>query len=272
MKHRRHYFFLREERDDGELYSPLALLRELARWSEEFGLVKTIPAGRPLYRARSQKPGETLSSAADLGPPPEDKATMSNRMNPPGIVMFYVSDSPETALREIAKDPAKDVGDYAIGELRTRREMKILDLAEVPPIPSIFAPVSDTLEYDPRPPTIFLNYFATELSQPIARDRSIHVEYIPTQVITEYFRTEFLHNGQKIDGIRYSSARHSDHSSLVLFATQDDLVGGNPSASGSYVGTPDRWIELTRYEQRHVTAEALEQWEREAPKGVEWVR
>lgn len=271
VKHRRRYFFLREERDDDELYSPLALLKALAKWCEEFSLVKTLPAASRLWRARPQKAGEVFSSAADLGPPPQDKTTMSNRMSPSGIVMFYVSDNSETALRERAKDPAKDVGEYAIGEFKTLREMKILDLAEIPAIPSIFEPVSDTLEYDPRPPAIFLNYFATELSKPIARDRSIHVEYIPTQVITEYFRTEFLHEGQKIDGIRYRSARDSDHCSLVLFATQDDLVDGSRPVSGAYASSPDPWIELTRREQRHVTADDLEQWEREAPTEIEWI-
>lgn len=271
IKHRRRFFFLREERADQELYSPLALLRELASWCTRFGLAKPLPAETPLYRARFQKPGERFSTAAALGPPPQDKATMSNRMSPPGVVMFYISDEAETALRETAKDAEKDAGQYAIGKFRTLRETKILDLAEIPSIPSIFAPVPDSLEYDPRPPLIFLNYFAAELSKPIARDRSIHVEYIPTQVVTEYFRTEFLHDGRRIDGIRYPSARHSDHCSLVLFAAQDDLVDGDQLTGVELLPTREPWIELVGYEQRDVTASDLEQWEREAPKGTEWV-
>ena len=178
VKHRRHYFFLREEREheDDELFSPLALLRELAIWSERFHLVKPVPVGSPLYRVRFQKPGTVLSTAQDLGPPREEKARISSRMSPPGIVMFYVSDNPETALRETARSP----GTFIIGEFRTRREAMILDLADVPPVPSIFESIRDTLEYDPRPSAIFLNYFATELSKPIERDDRVHVEYIPT--------------------------------------------------------------------------------------------
>lgn len=270
VKHRRHYFFLREEREDDELYSPLALLRELATWCERFDLVKTITAESlgPLYRARFQKPGEVLSTAADLGPPPDEKATMSHRMSPPGIVMFYVSDNAETALRETAKSP----GTFVTGEFRTLREAKILDLASVPPIPSIFESISDSLEYGPRSPAIFLNYFATELSKPIARDDRLHVEYIPTQVITEYFRTEFLHDGGKIDGIRYRSARHSDHCSLVMFATQDDLVGGSrTTGTAGFYSTSDAWIELTNPQQWDVTADDLAQWNREAPREIEWI-
>jgi hypothetical protein len=268
VKHRRHYFFLREGGKGDELYSPLTLLRELATWCEKFDLVKTLPLGISLFRARFQSPGQPLSTAADLGPPPEEKATMSNRMSPPGIVMFYVSDNPETALREIAKCP----GDFVIGEFKTRRHAKILDLADVPPVPSIFESIPDSLEYDPRPPAIFLNYFATELSKPIARDDHVHVEYIPTQIITEYFRTEFLHDGAGIDGIRYRSARHSGHCSLVVFATQDDLVGGQRAADSlGFTARLGPWIELANHQQRRVTAEDLEQWDREAPRETEWV-
>jgi HEPN/RES N-terminal domain 1/RES domain len=268
VKHRRHYFFLHEDRKDDELYSPLALLRELATWCERFDLVKKLPGGSLLYRARFQESGQLLSTAVDLGPPPEEKATISNRMSPPGIVMFYVSDNSETALRETAKSP----GTFVVGKFKTRRDAKILDLAGVPPVPSIFESIPDSLEYDPRPPAIFLNYFAAELSKPIARDDRVHVEYIPTQVITEYFQTEFLHDGARIDGIRYRSARHSDHYSLVVFATQDDLVGGRHTTdSAGFPPTSDPWIELTNRQQRDVTAEDLELWDREAPQETEWI-
>ena len=186
---------------------------------------------------------------------------MSNRMSPPGIVMFYVSDNPETALRETARSP----GVFAVGEFKTLREARVLDLADIPRVPSIFEGIPDVLEYDPRPPTIFLNYFATEVSKPIAGDRRIHIEYIPTQVITEYFRTEFRHYSARIDGIRYSSARHSDHFSLVLFATQDDLVGGS-LATGTvcFSETPEPWIELMSHQSLDVTVDNLEQWNTEA--------
>lgn len=267
VKHHRHYFFLREERDD-ELYSPLALLRESGNWCERFDLIR--PLRDRLYRARRPKPGEILSTAADLGPPKE--AIKSNRMNPPGIVMFYLSDSPETALRETAKDPVKDAGPHVIGEFKTLRQATILDLAATPPVPSIFESIPDSFEYDSRPPAIFLNYFAAEVSKPIADDDRIHVEYVPTQVITEYFRTEFLHQGQKIDGIRYRSARHSDHCSFVLFATRDDLIGGSRSLEGQF-SSRDPWIELVPPPRElNVTSDDIDRWNHDVPATIDWVR
>ncbi len=267
IKYRRRYFFLHDKHDDRELYSPLEILNELARWCKESGLVKTLRAGQSLYRARFQKPGETLKTAAELGPPPQDKAIMTNRMSPPGIVMFYVSEEAETALRETAKEGQTEQERYVIGEFRTLRDVKILDLTEIPPTPSIFKEIPESLEYNPRPPLIFLNYFARELSRPIARDRSIHIEYIPTQVITEYFRAEFTYESEPIAGIRYPSARHQGGCSLVLFATQDNLVDGK--SANAIIPLPDnnRWIELVDYQEWDITARlVLDQWYRETPQ------
>ena len=102
IKRDRRYFFLREPEGE-ELFSPLGLLRELEGWCRKFELISTLPAKYPLYRARRQEPGERLRTPVELGPPPREKATVANRMSPPGIVMFYGSDEPETALREVAR-------------------------------------------------------------------------------------------------------------------------------------------------------------------------
>ena len=112
IKHDRRYFFLREP-EDQELFSPSALLRELKGWCRKFELISIVPTNRPLYRARRQKPGERLRTRGELGPPPQEKATVANRMSPPGIVMFYGSDEPETALREVARIP--EIGAKMLG-------------------------------------------------------------------------------------------------------------------------------------------------------------
>ncbi len=270
IKHDRRHFFLRESEGD-ELFSPSALLRELADWCEKFELISTVPANRPLFRARRQGPTERFSTPDELGPPPRDKATVANRMSPPGIVMFYVSEEPETTLREVVGIPKRRADRYAVGEFRTLREMRILDLSRIPRIPSIFEEIPDTLEFHPRPPLIFLNYFAAELSMPIAGDRSIHVEYVPPQVVTEFVRTEFRHEGQPLDGIRYKSARHQGKTSLVLFASQANLVDTkDPPARPNFECT-DRWIKLLSRVEREVSAREADDWARQAPQPFGWV-
>ena len=270
IKHDRRYFFLREF-EDRELFSPSALLRELEGWCRKFELISTVPANRPLYRARRQKPGERLRTPSELGPPPREKATDANRMSPPGIVMFYGSDEPGTALWEVTRIPECGADRYAVGEFRTLRETRILDLTGIPRIPSIFEPIPDTLEYHTRPPLIFLNYIAVELSMPIAGDRSVHVEYVPPQVVTEFVRTEFRHEGLRLDGIRYQSARHEGGTSLVLFASQANLADPKDARARSVFTHADRWIELVGRAEREVTAEEAETWDREAPQPFERV-
>jgi hypothetical protein len=254
VKHSRRYFFHEHQRDD-EVLSPLALLEALQTWCGRFALFRTLPKGTVLYRVRHQKNGEIFTSAADLGPPPEKCAVMPNRMSPPGVVMFYASEVLETAERETAHK----AGTYAIGKFRTLCDVMILDVSDTPEVPSIFAHLSDSAEYDPRPATMFLNYFAHDLSKPIARDNQVHVEYVPTQVVTEYFRTEVRHEDQPILGIRYQSARHPEGQSLVLFATQDDLVG---------VERPWRreepWIELIDRSEATITQEQIDGWKADA--------
>ena len=270
VKHDRRYFFLHEPLDE-ELLNPLSLLREFEDWCRKFGLISVLPNGQPVYRARRQERGERLQGPIDLGPPPREKATVANRMSPPGIVMFYGSDEPETALREVAREPECGTDRYVVGEFQTVRETRVLDLTRIPPIPSIFEPVSDTLEYDPRTPLIFLNYFAAELSMPIAGDSSAHVEYVPPQVVTEFVRSEFRHEDLPLDGIRYRSARHAGGNSLVLFASQENLEGQEGRVERWAYADSDQWIKLVGREEREVTTADAEAWDREAPRRFGWV-
>ena len=106
-------------------------------------------------------------------------------MSPAGIVMTYVSEDAATALAETADKP----GTYAVGQFRALRDITILDLADLPPIPSLFEEISDTLPYDPHKALRFLHRLADDISRPIERDDRVHIEYVPTQVVTEFLRT-----------------------------------------------------------------------------------
>src|SRR6185437_6461579 len=104
------------------------------------------------------------------------------------------------------------------------RDALILDLTHLPPVPSVFAELADSLEYDPRPRLRFLHSISHEISRPVARDDRVHIEYVPTQVVTEYVRTAVTINGRSVDGIRYRSSRRRAQTALVLFADQDNLI------------------------------------------------
>ena len=53
------------------------------------------------------------------------------------------------------------------------------------------------LEYDPSPRLVFLHHVAEDISCPIARDDRVHIEYVPTQVVTEYLLTVTTVDGRR---------------------------------------------------------------------------
>ena len=236
VKHERRYYFgaiKRESRLTGAL-APEELLDQILGYAEQIGLVNEIDEGLILYRARAWKNSRSWNSPEELGPPPMDKASQPNRMSPAGIPMFYGSEDSKTAVLETASQP----GTFSVGQFETNRPIVLLDISNVPPLPSIFEMIPDSLEVDPRRAIEFLAHISEEISKPITRDGRQHIEYVPTQVVTEFIRAQELLGGTAIDGIKYESAQNPGHSSYVLFATQSDVLNPNDNRNG------DAWLEL----------------------------
>jgi len=136
----------------------------------------------------------------------------------------------------------------------------------LPRIPTLFEPIHDTIEYDPRKLLIFLHTLREEFSRPIERDNRVHIEYVPTQVVTEYLRGMKTMEDWSIDGIRYASARHEGGASLVLFCDPNNLVLPKEQQKQFYGLYDDRSIKLVGYEDRDVSAVDIERWTSERPK------
>ena len=243
---RRRFFFLDIGPDpsEPEVYDPGHILRNIFDFADEAGLFTELVAGKQLYRARWEEPGAQLETPQELGPPLEEKATQANRMSAPGIVMFYACDEIDTALLEVAQGP----GSFAVGRWRILRPAIVLDLTDIPPVPALF-------DYDPlggqdvsRRALIFLHHVADQISRSIAHDDRIHVEYVPTQVVTEFLRARVRWRRSAIDGVKYESAAHPGHASYVLFANRDHVVI-DPADSESEE-TP--WLELVDVSHRSV--------------------
>ena len=209
--------------DDETGRSPMArvssFLRQLLMYVEgEHSLVRTMKPGSIVYRGRpiESVKGEIFATAEALGPAPERRAA-ANRMSPAGIPMFYCSADAVTAVAEIA---VHDVKPFAvIGEFTCCRPLRISDLTRVRTRPSSFDP--DHLA-DARMLS-FLDQFADDLSRPVIADERQHVEYAPTQVLTEYFRWM---PENKIDGIEMRSSQ-TGASTYVLFTSASEIVNVN---------------------------------------------
>ena len=70
-----------------------------------------------------------------------------------------------------------------------------------------------------RQPIAFLNKLERNLTGTVARDDKVHIEYVPTQVVTEYVRHRLKDaQGEPMDGILYRSSRDHTSKAAVIFA------------------------------------------------------
>ncbi len=220
VKHQRRFFFLAI--GPGEPHDPDAralheFLYDLGRLIDELGLIKTMPVGYALHRARAREPGLRFTTARELGPPPAEFATQFNRVNPPGIPMFYGAENRALACAE-ARQPLLSVGRFVADRL-----VRLLDLATLAPVPGFFSAASRRECQGYR----FLHAFAGLIAKPVAGDDRTHIDYIPTQVLTEFLR-DFPFAGGPIDGVRYRSATTMPGTNTVLFATQAEVCDRPP--------------------------------------------
>jgi hypothetical protein len=240
-KHHTRFFFLHRQDDvydDGDL-SPGELLDRLAKMIRSKltgqGVVRTIGTDENLIRLRIDDVPH--HSAEAIGTPPAEFSTQSNRMSPAGIPMFYGAFDYKTANAE-TYDPQHHVGKViSAGTFKPVRPLVILDLANLPPMPSVFDPSGRPLIHSLR----FLNAFAKDISSPIARDGKEHIEYVPTQIVTEYFRRAFtLGEGVQLDGLAYCSSKNPGGVAFVLFCENNQSIDLNDTAG------PDAMLRLVK--------------------------
>jgi hypothetical protein len=244
-KHQTRYLFLSPKAEDRSSVPASQMLdaigEVIASDLGDFDFVKTIGADTDLIRIRIDP--AAYKTAGEIGSPPEEHAVQSNRMSPAGVPMFYGAFDLETAKAETF-DPAKHAGQtMSIGAFRALRDLQVLDLAQLPDIPSLFDTESHYLIH----PLRFLHAFAEDLAKPIAHDGREHIEYVPTQIVTEYFRRVFQGPGKTpLDGLIYRSARHPGGKAFVLFCENAQCV--DPDAKGEAWDKPLLRLESVAHE------------------------
>jgi RES domain-containing protein len=192
---------------------PQQMLSTLGELVRSLGLVRQLEPGTPLFRARERPAhADWTADASTMSAPPSDLAS-AGRMNPAGISYLYTSLDPATALSEVLSKPPMT---FALATFQTTQSLAVLDLTSFPPYPSIF----DSARYDELEGLAFLHRFAEEISRPVGKDRRDHVEYVPSQVVSEYFALVHRDTESKgLDGILYPSAVRQSGENLVLFPT-----------------------------------------------------
>lgn len=222
VKHQTRYLFFRKPKAidlSHDQILPEEMLSVLGGVIQTAGLIRKIPAETLLYRVRPHGPKDHLSSIQELGPPPVDKAR-SNRLSPAGISMMYTSEDEATAIAETL-NTASAKSKVTIATFRLDAPVRVVDFVRLPETQSIFTPNTTP---ESRADINFAVAFAREVSQQVTYDGSEHIEYVPTQVVTEFLRFAFRPERRRIRGIRYASARKPGGANVVLFVSHDNLL------------------------------------------------
>lgn len=236
VKHKCRYMFLKHEKVEQERSLDKVLVSRildiLADLFINHDMVVTLKSGKKIYRGR---PIENDSFPMDLenlfSPPPE--LSKSSRMSPAGIPLLYAANEKETAIAEIGLKNS----DVVICKFEVLSDIQIVDLTKVPPVPSFFSHLSSRFS---RPELIFLNNFLRDFIKPITKDGREHIEYVPTQIVSEYCKYNLKHKGKPIKGFAYPSSKHQDGISYCLFV--DKYEAG--AKLSQYLTTPTQILRL----------------------------
>lgn len=209
VKHRTRFHFQANNcahRYGDDLVGVYEMLQFLGKLVRQQRMVCALPKTKVLHRVR---PGVHPRTWTELGAPPREKAK-AGRMNPAGISYLYLAFDEKTALLETRVTHGQEV---TVSQWLPVRELQVVDLSTCLRSPSVFS--EKRLEFETMQ---FISAFINEISKPVVHDGSEHIEYVPTQVVSEYFAQAFtLSTGRYVDGLVYPSAITGGGKNLVVF-------------------------------------------------------
>lgn len=225
VKHQTRYFF--NYRDSKAEYLEPSInaqdaLKDLGEFINKYNLIRHLSSDKLLIRARQHTISDKIEFATQLVAPNIEFAQYANRFSPSGVPMFYGGFEEKTVIKEVYDSKKKSSHRrITIGYFQAKEKIRVIDLTKVPNTPGIFEPD----RYEDYFSLNFLNQLVFELSKPVTLDRKDHIEYVPTQIITEYIRYPFNETKRKkIQGIIYPSAKADGKPCIVLFWNKEECL------------------------------------------------
>lgn len=180
----------------------------------------TLAKGTCFWRVQVLNRNEIPEVPNRFTAPPTDKAVIANRMSPAGISMFYGAADITTAYEEVVEPSILNGKKVWAIQFESFVPLNFLDLTSMPDLPSYFSMRLDEGKSD----IWFMTFFKNEIAKPIDRDDRQHIEYVPTQVFTEYVRYEMkTASGEPFHGIVYPSSKTGE-ACYVIFADQGQCL------------------------------------------------
>ncbi len=234
VKHNSRYIFTLigykpDPYEDQDTPLPSQMLGRIHRFIRKTKIIRSVNKGKIFYRVRVCYNSEKVNDTAhDLGTPKSKYATTSNRMSPAGIPMFYGARDKITALNEALSVERKSKTEKKIGYVKIARFKLLKDISIVD-----FTRRHEFCLFDEKAEDrvinakAFLNHFIREISMPIAKDGREHVEYVPSQIVTEYLKYKCTDtNGKRIKGILYPSSKDKGVSCALFFRNKQCVDAG----------------------------------------------
>ena len=156
---------------------------------------KTYKKGSIFYRARIAK-DKIGYKIKEMGTPPKG-CRSAGRINPEGIPILYLSGDNKTVLNEIR---AAIFDFVTIGKFKLQKDMTVVNLSAIS--------TTSPFEYDVRLEQFAVNRrifqeIAQEIAKPLRRSDS-PLEYLPTQYITEFIKSQ-----KRYEGVEFASTLES---------------------------------------------------------------
>ncbi len=229
VKHKTRFVVWLLQPDDDDLapgeIPPAKILEYVTPLFERLNLVRTLPAGYRVWRARTHCKSPLKHTASELGTVPKELALNANRMSPAGIPIFYGAVDADTAVAEVTY--ASDDTHLTWYQLELTADLQVVDLTRLPPEPSMFDPKLGSMRRQIR----FLNMFVQQLSDRVETEHE-QIDYVPTQIVTEYL----LHvhgGGDRVRGLVYESSL-ADGACVALDIPNANCIDANTLQAPNY--------------------------------------
>ncbi len=179
-------------------------------------MIIELPENSKLYRTRQHQFVDEVYEAHHIASLPNSLNKTSGRMNAAGISLFYCSQNIELTIKEVVNKRRNSCPYYTIAIFKNKMKLRLVDLTKLPDIPSIF----DTENNRFRDILFFMKTFMEEISLPIKNKNSV-LDYLPTQVITEYLR---YNPDLDVQGMVYWSSKIPLKKNIVLFYDHEESL------------------------------------------------